>query len=69
MFGDMDKREMTVDVIDPSAPPLWGVNTRIVCSNHNKQKRDRTMAELVEYCINYTKYDQVVEPAQLPLFG
>ena len=44
---ELDRREISVDIIDPSLPPVWGRNTQYMCVPGNRIKHRRTRAQAV----------------------
>jgi len=59
-------QDMTVDVIDRSAPPVWGVNTRPLCQTDNRRKGIATTAKLAAIRLAYRI--RRGEPAAMRLF-
>lgn len=41
---DLELREISVDIVNPELPPVWGVNTRWMCVPGNRTKANKTHA-------------------------
>ncbi|HKE66807.1 MAG TPA: hypothetical protein VKB59_19450 [Micromonosporaceae bacterium] len=61
--------DVTVDIIDPTQPPFWGVNTRVICATCNRKKGRRSVLQRqIEEAERQAIARRKVAPRQLNLF-
>jgi hypothetical protein len=60
--------EMSVDIIDRDAPPVWGHNTRLICQTCNRRKGIASVAKRSAIELAY-RIRLHGEPAAPPLFS
>ena len=47
MLITLDPRDISIDIIDPDLPPVWGENTQFMCVKDNRIKSDKTRARRI----------------------
>jgi hypothetical protein len=60
---ELDRREISIDIIDPEHPPMWHLNTRFMCVPCNLKKSNHTRGQLIT-----ARITELTTPAQLTLF-
>jgi hypothetical protein len=61
---DLDRAEISVDVIDPTLPAVWGINTQWMCVPDNQAKATKTHARRVADAIQ--RLEPILPPTPDP---
>jgi len=49
--------DLTLDIIDRDAPPVYGANTRWICMTCNRSKGKRSLAEMARLSVCWARWN------------